>query len=64
MDENNPGPTYTLTDAEYAEALGAAFNAAHRARFEEDMPDEAAEIGLAAGRAKAEEIARRHLGGR
>ena len=53
--------TYRLTDEEYAEALRAAFNASNQARFDEDMPDDAAEIGVAAGRAKAEEIARRRL---
>lgn len=55
---------YTLTDAEYAEALGAAMDAAHKARFEDNMPDHAAEIGIAAGRAKAQEIARRRTLGR
>ncbi|MDX2377764.1 hypothetical protein M4I32_13235 [Microbacterium sp. LRZ72] len=50
---------YTLTDDEYAEALRAAMDASNRARFEDNNPDGAAEIGVQAGRAKAEEIARR-----
>ncbi|WP_179872657.1 hypothetical protein [Microcella indica] len=53
---------YELTDAEYAEALRAAMDASHRARFDEGMPDEAAEIGVEAGRAKAIEIVRRRMG--
>jgi hypothetical protein len=53
---------YHLTDAEYAEALRAAFSAAHQTRFAEERPEEAEEIGVQAGIAKAEEIARRRLG--
>ncbi len=53
---------YTLTHAEYAEALRVAMAAAVEARFREDLPDEAAAIGVAAGIAKAEEIARRQVG--
>lgn len=53
-----------LTDAEYAEALRAAMDASFKARFEDNRPDEADAIGVAAGRAKAEEIARRRVLGR
>jgi len=53
--------TYHLTDSEYAEALRAAMTAAHKARFEDDLSDDAGDIGVAAGIAKAEEIARRRL---
>lgn len=53
---------YTLTDEEWAEALRAAFDASNRMRFEEGKPELAEQAGLDAGRAKAEEIARRRLG--
>lgn len=55
---------YTLTDAEWAEALGAAFAASNKARFEDGNPEGAEEIGRLAGIAKAEEIARRRILGR
>lgn len=54
--------TYTLTDSEWAEALQAAMDASHKARFEDGNEAEAAEIGVRAGQAKAKEIAKRHLG--
>lgn len=56
--------TYTLTDAEWAEALKAGFDAAHKARFIDGLPEQADSIGAAAGQAKAQEIARRRTMGR
>lgn len=54
--------TITLTDAEYAEALRAGFDAATAARFHSDQADRADEIGIAASLAKAHELALRRLG--
>lgn len=56
--------TYTLTDAEWAEALKAGFDAAHKARFVDGLADQADEIGAAAGQTKAREIAIRRTIGR
>ncbi|WP_292788411.1 MULTISPECIES: hypothetical protein [unclassified Microbacterium] len=55
--------TYKLTDAEYAEALRAAMDASNKARFEDGLEDQAAAIGVAAGEAKAREIALRRTRG-
>lgn len=55
--------TYQLTDQEYAEALRAAFKASLKARFVDDRPDEAEELTVQAGIAKAKEIAARRTGG-
>lgn len=54
---------YTLTDAEYAETLRVAFAASNKARFEDGLADQADEIGVAAGQAKAREIALRRTRG-
>lgn len=51
--------TYTLTDAEWAEALRAAMDASNKARFEDGNEMEASEIGVRAGTAKAHEITQR-----
>ncbi|WP_062516471.1 hypothetical protein [Demequina gelatinilytica] len=48
--------TYTLTDAEWADALKVGLDAALKARFEDGNPDGAATIGLEAGQARAREI--------
>lgn len=55
--------TYTLTDAEWAEALKAGMDASLKARFEDGKPDEAAAIGVKVGIAKAQEIANRRVRG-
>lgn len=55
--------TYSLTDEEWAEAIKAAFDAAHKARFDDGLEDEADAIGVAAGQAKAREIALRRISG-
>ncbi len=52
---------YTLSDEEWADALGVAFKASNHARFVLNKPDEADQIGLAAGTARAQEIARQRL---
>ncbi|MGN7977398.1 hypothetical protein ACTJJ4_07470 [Microbacterium sp. 22195] len=55
--------TIALTDAEWAEALKAGFDAAYKARFVDGLEDQADEIGVAAGQAKAREIALRRARG-
>lgn len=55
--------TYTLTDAEWADALKVAMDAAFRARFVDGDPDGAAEIGVEAGRRRAIEIAQQRVNG-
>ena len=47
----------TLTDDEWADALGVAFRAAHHARFVEGREADADQIGVEAGRARVREIA-------
>lgn len=55
---------YTLTDAEWADSLRVAFDAAFRTRFVEGDTEAAGEVGVQAGIARAQEIARRRvLGG-
>ena len=53
---------YTLSDAEWADALRVAFEASNKARFEDNNPEGAADIGVQAGIARAQEIGRRRLG--
>lgn len=54
--------TIHLTDDEYAEALKAGFDAARKARFEDDNPEGAEAIGIEASQQRVREIVQRRLG--
>ncbi|PKQ25044.1 MAG: hypothetical protein CVT64_11930 [Actinobacteria bacterium HGW-Actinobacteria-4] len=53
--------TIELTDEEWSEALRAGMAAALEARFEQGKPEQAADIGLKVGKARAHELARQRL---
>lgn len=55
--------TYTLTEAEWADALKVGMDAAFEARFVDNNIAGAADIGIEAGRQRAIQIAQQRING-